>query len=458
MPAIFSDHMVLQRDVKIPVWGWAKPQGTVQVTFAGKEYTAPVEKHTGRWRLDMDPVPAGGPYEMVVVQVRTAGGIRFRDVMVGDVWLCSGQSNMEHFYKDFMRGPREDPSYHQPKIRLVQVQQATASAPQHDCHVQDGGWRTVTNAIYSPAWTFSALGYLFAEELRKSIDVPIGMIGSYWGATCAEAWMSREALASDDATKPLLAPVDQQLAKQGSQWIPDSKRTPTALYNAMIAPVKPFAIRGVVWYQGESNDNHPAQYARLFPTLIRTWRADWGREFAFLFVQLPRFRAQTDKPVEPGWSNLREAQAAALKEPNTAMAVTIDTGEADNIHPKNKPEVARRLALLARKHVYGENIVASGPVYESMTIEGNKVRIKFKDIGGGLAIQGDGPPKGFAIAGEDKTFVHAEAKLDGDTIVVWNEKVAKPVAVRYAWAYNPVVNVFNKEGFPLAPFRTDDWP
>jgi sialate O-acetylesterase len=237
---------------------------------------------------------------------------------------------------------------------------------------------------------------------------------------------------------------------------PDHHRRPGGLYNGMIAPLLPYAIRGAIWYQGEANAGRAYEYRSIFPAMIRDWRESWGQgDFPFLFVQLPNFRAIVPEPSESDWAELREAQAMTLSLPNTEMAVTIDLGEANNIHPTNKQDVGKRLSLTARAKVYGEHIVYTGPRYQSMVIDNGNARIRFRYIGGGL--KAAGAVKGFAIAGPDRIFVWAEATIDGEEVVVWNEQVPNPVAVRYAWANNPVCNLSNAEGFPAAPFRTDDW-
>jgi sialate O-acetylesterase len=227
----------------------------------------------------------------------------------------------------------------------------------------------------------------------------------------------------------------------------------------MVRPLMPYGIRGVIWYQGESNARNAMQYGKTFPAMIRSWRQQWQQdEFPFLFVQLANFRARRARPSDSAWAELREAQMMALSEPKTAMAVTIDIGEAKDIHPKNKLDVGRRLALGAMKIAYGRAVVHSGPLFASMKIEGQKARLQFKHIGGGLVAKGGGPLKGFAIAGEGRKYVWAQARIDGDTLVVWSDQVNKPVAVRYAWADNPECNLYNTDGLPASPFRTDDWP
>jgi len=240
---------------------------------------------------------------------------------------------------------------------------------------------------------------------------------------------------------------------------PTNQNSPSVLYNAMLAPITPLTIRGAIWYQGESNAGRAYQYRSLFPLMIRNWRTSWGEgDFPFYFVQLANWQPVKDQPGESEWAELREAQTMTLKEPQTGMAVIIDIGDAKDIHPRNKTDVGHRLALWALANTYGQKIEYSGPIFNSVAVEGDKIRVKFKHTAGGLKTSDGGAPKGFAIAGEDHKFVWAEAKIDGDSIVLWSKDVAKPVAVRYAWADNPVCNLFNKIDLPASPFRTDDWP
>ena len=374
-----------------------------------------------------------------------------------------------------------------PKIRLFTAEHIIAGKPQFDV---SGKWETCTPDTVE---FFSAVGYYFGRDLHKARGVPVGLIHTSWGGTPAESWTSKPVLQADPDFKPILDRWQESFAgypKKLDHWykhtlaawrkkadqveaqgrpipkppeLPRDPRQhphrPSGLYNAMIHPLIPFGIKGAIWYQGESNANRAYQYRTLFPAMIQNWRTDWGQgDFPFLFVQLANFKAREDEPGESDWAELREAQTMTLSLPNTGMAVTIDIGEANDIHPTNKQDVGSRLALAARAIAYGEQIVYSGPMYDSMTVEGETIRLRFKHVGGGLLAKGGGALKGFAVAGADRKFVWADAKIDGDTIVVSSGKVAQPVAVRYAWAINPECNLYNKQGLPASPFRTDDWP
>jgi len=335
------------------------------------------------------------------------------------------------------------------------------------------------------------VAYFFGRELHKELNVPVGLIHTSWGGTPAEAWTRREVLEADADFAPILKRYDDAVAKYPqameqykqklAEWKqavekakaegkkpprrprapfgPGNPHAPAGLYNAMIAPLIPYGIQGAIWYQGESNAGRAYQYRTLFPAMIKNWRDDWGRgKFSFLFVQLANFMKTKPEPDESAWAELREAQSMTLALPNTGMAVIIDIGDAVDIHPKNKQDVGKRLALWPLAGIYGKKLVYSGPIYKSMKADGNSIILSFDHAGGGLVAKGDGQLKGFSIAGADRKFVWADAKIEGNTVVVSSEKVSDPVAVRYAWADNPVCNLYNKEGLPATPFRTDDWP
>ncbi|MDT7893779.1 MAG: hypothetical protein LASZOEIN_002094 [Candidatus Fervidibacter sp.] len=634
LPSIFGDHMVLQCNMPVPVWGWAEPNEEVAVILKGKLHRSTKADANGRWMVKLPPQPAGGPHELIV---RTRDEvIRFNDVLFGEVWVCSGQSNMEWPVALAQNAQQEIATANFPQIRFFIVEKAIALEPQSDCK---GRW-----VVCSPETVggFSAVGYFFGREIHQRLKVPVGLIGTYWGGTPAESWTDLKALESDPDFKPILdrlprdpetlkrlqekyeqameewrqkailkdpgnkgeamgwaspefddsdwatmevprpwerispemnidgavwfrkvvvlpdewagkdlllslGPIDDydttyfngekvgatgaetpnswtvprqyripgRLVKAGANLIavrvfdqwgdggfsgrpnqmrleladgtgkpillsgewkfkvefarhaskvppqpqpPINSWTPTTLFNAMVAPFVPYAIKGVIWYQGESNVGRAYQYRKLFPALINSWRRAWGYEFPFLFVQLANFLERKPEPTESAWAELREAQLLTLKTvPKTGMAVAIDIGEANDIHPRNKQDVGKRLALAALAIAYGQKIVYSGPIYRSMRIEGNKIRIFFDHVGSGLVAKGE-KLTGFAIAGEDRKFVWANAKIEGNTVVVWSEQVPKPVAVRYGWADNPDCNLYNKEGLPASPFRTDDWP
>jgi sialate O-acetylesterase len=618
---MFGDHMVLQRDRPVPVWGWAGPGEKVIITMAGQSANAVADKD-GRWSASIGPFPAGGPHAL------TAGTIELKDVLVGDVWVCSGQSNMEWTVGGAMNAQKEIADARNPKLRHFAVQKATSAAPLAD--VAGGAWQECRPETVG-GWT--AVGYFFGRHLQEKLGVPIGLVHTSWGGTVCEAWTSAGALKTmadfkpdiekmeallpkreelerefrekdaawqkafsemDEGSKPgkknwadpafdasawksmtlpcnwenaglpnldgivwfrkevvipatwtgkeltlSLGPIDDNdvtyfngtrigatdgwqanrvykvqgsLVKPGQNLVavrvtdtgggggifgkPEQLKlegpgpaialagawpyavgldfaklppkpqpspfsgnpnTPTALYNAMIAPIIPFGIKGATWYQGESNVGRAKQYQALFPTMIKDWRARWGSgEFPFLFVQLANFLPAKPEPGESAWAELREAQELTLATPNTGQAVIIDIGDAADIHPRNKQDVGKRLALWALGTTYGGREEISGPLYQSMTVEENKARVKFAHPGKGLVAKGGGPLKTFAVCGADKKWAWAEAKIDGDSVVAWSDKVAKPVAVRYAWADNPDgCNLYNREGLPASPFRTD---
>ncbi len=628
MPAVFSDHMVLQQKMKIPVWGVAKAGSKIVVQLQQQRQSTTADA-AGKWRVDLNPMPAGGPYELAVIGADT---LRFRNVMIGEVWLCSGQSNMEmpmvSNWATVNNFKAEVAAANYPQLRLIIIQRAKSTKPRTE--VNSEGWKICDTTSVKD---FSATAYFFGRHLQKKLGVPVGLIQSAWGGTVVEAWTSGTSLKTipdlqvfvemlertradsifddtiyksnlvewqrsftdkdlashgngvpwfdpnlDDhewskmqlptaweraglpaadgivwfrkkislpaalAGQPLqlrLGPVDDfdwtffngkeigntnqyntprryavpgaavqagenviavrvldtggdggmwgkpedlyltnsdstQIMSLAGEWsykvglelkdvpsppnAPASPNRPTVLYNAMIAPLVPFAMRGAIWYQGEANAGRAYQYRTLFPLLIKDWRARWQQgDFPFLFVQLANFRARNVEPVDDDWAELREAQSLALAEPNTGMAVAIDIGDADDIHPGNKQEVGQRLALQARHVAYGEDLAYSGPIYKSMKREGNRLRLFFDHAEGGFQIK-NGALKGFALAGPDGKFVWAEAAVFGETIVVSHRAIAQPVAVRYGWSVNPECNLYNKAGLPASPFRTDDWP
>jgi len=448
------------------------------------------------------------------------------DVLVGDVWICSGQSNMEFGLNRGDNGPAEVLKADDPQIRLFVVDKVIALDPKDDTK---GEWVLCTPK--TAGW-FSSVGYYFARDLRQKYNRPVGLIATYWGGTPAQAWTSLSALQKDppftnyiadhakvvadfpaaNAAYPKLL-ADYQAAMKEYQshqdpayveamkkWNDDAKQaaangqpapprpqaphpapkgpplpqggsgTPTVLYNGMISPIIPYAIKGVIWYQGENNAGQGIEYRTLFPRMITDWRTRWNQgDFPFLFVQLANLNAAQTNPSEGGWAFVREAQLMTLALPNTGMAVAVDIGNPTDIHPKDKIDVAQRLFLAARHVAYGEDLVYSGPIYDSMKVEGNKIRLTFKDTGSGLQMSappwsptGVLPPaptelKGFAIAGADKKWVWAKAQIEGNQVIVSSDQVPDPVAVRYGWATNPPCNLYNKEGLPASPFRTDDW-
>lgn len=614
---LFADHMVIQRDVAVPVWGTAPPGTRITVTFDDERYEATADGE-GRWRVELAPHAAGGPHTMTI---EGAGERReVRDVLVGDVWVASGQSNMEWTVADAMNAEAEIAAADDAAIRHFKVPQSWALEPEET--LAGGTWSAASPATVGE---FSAVGYFFARALREHVDVPIGLLNTSWGGSRIEPWMSAEALGMSDGEIAALATreaderrrildqlrsrlselpeTDAGLVDGEARWadpaldvsaweeiavpglwegagyegmdgiawyrttfelseaeaasgvrlglamIDDRDQTwvngelvgetngyniarvyevapgqlragtnvvairvddtgggggihgdpsglyvetgttrrplagpwrfkvgavrvdggsqknqiPTLLYNKMVHPIIDYPVAGFLWYQGESNAGsveNARAYRELFPTMIQSWRELWGQgDLPFLWVQLANFMAPDDEPpAESGWAVLRESQTATLALPNTGQAVIIDLGEADDIHPRNKQDVGKRLALLARKVAYGEELVHSGPVYRSHEIRDGRVEITFDHVGGGLVTRGaDGVVGGFAVAGEDGRYVWADAVIEGDRVVVSSPQVPRPVSVRYAWGNNPVrANLYNQEGLPAAPFRAGE--
>jgi sialate O-acetylesterase len=618
---IFGDGMVLQRGTRLPVWGWSAPGSAVAVTLHGRTVHATSDR-TGSWRVTFPALAAGGPYELVA----EAGPTRIvvRDILAGDVWVASGQSNMELAVAAADSAAEEIAAAHDSGVRQFKVPLTYAEAPAAD--LAGGGW---VPADPAHAGAFTAVGYYFARDLRRTERVPIGIVNTTWGGSNVETWMSRRALglsdsawaetarrwhARDEALRDSLRArlgglpaVDSGLVEGRAPWadpalddaawatipVPDLweragydgldgiawyrgtfalteadvqqgvrlalgkiddndiawvngtevgrtdgydrprvydvppaalragrnviavrvqdtgggggmygdpsllylevggarrplpsawkfrvgavsfagdaqriNKIPTILYNRMLHPLLPFPVRGVIWYQGESNANSDSQaalYRPLFAGLIRSWRREWTgtREmFPFLWVQLPGFGAADSVPQDrPAWAVMRESQTAALALPRTGQAVAIDLGEPANIHPRNKQEVGRRLALVARSVAYGEQLVSSGPTYRRHQVRGGRIVLSFEHLGGGLESRGaDGAVQGFAVSGADRRFVRAEARIEGGRVVVWSDRVAHPVAARYAWADYPLhATLYSRAGLPMMPFRTDRW-
>ena len=621
LPALFSDHMVLQQKMKCPVWGWAKDGAMVTIEINGKK--AKAKARGGRWQVRLPAMEAGGPYTLTIST--TDKTIELKDVLVGEVWVCSGQSNMEFPVESANNAKAEIAAAKYPDLRLFTVEKATSSEPLQDV---TGKWVVCTPETVGD---FSAVGYFFGRDLLKSGVKPIGLIDTTWGGTPAEAWTSIEALKSDPDFAPILTRDEdskkiqaQLMKKYGTKLITDERNAdvimadntalkkgwanvnidlsewdtmnlptlwentglsidgvvwfrrdvnipqewagrdltlklstiddidltyfngtqvgrtfydipspwtepriytvpgnlvragknviavrvfdgqggggiypsntpmqigpggnanpidlsgpwhyrierimslgsgqqnlPARLYNAMLAPLVPYGIKGAIWYQGESNADRAYQYRKLFAAMIQNWRRAWNvGDFPFYFVQLANYMQRKAEPGDSEWAELREAQQMTLSLPHTGMAVIIDVGNPNDIHPRDKQTVGKRLALIAQAKDYDQNVEYSGPVYSSMAIEGNQIRLHFEHIDGGLVAK-DGPLTGFAIAGADRKFYWADATIEGKTIVVKSDKVAAPVAVRYAWADDPACNLYNGAGLPASPFRTDDWP
>ena len=612
---VFTDHMVLQRDQKDAVWGWAKPGDKVSVSLAGQSADA-VAGVDGKWQVMLPALPAGGPHTMTVTGPET---VTLNDILVGDVWICSGQSNMEWVVANSNDAQAEIAAANHPQIRSINLPHVTAAQPQTT--FSSSGWQ-----VCSPQTVggFTAVGYYFGRKLHEDLEVPVGLIHTSWGGTIAEAWASKEGLEPiadfnaamaaleaqanasgsdsqedwftkhdagtkggwsgdtiDDAAwtaigQPLqwtgspvaelanldgvvwfrralelpaeaagkeavlqlgaiddedtvwlngrkigegegwnearsykvpagllkagrnsiavrvldhsgggglVGPADQMKLVAGAAVVPlagewrykvgadlakcppfprrggGNPNVPTVLYNAMIAPLLPYGIKGAIWYQGESNAGRAQQYRKVLPAMIGDWRKRFGQgDFPFYIVQLANFMPKQPAPGPSEWAELREAQAMTGNNvPNSGIAVTIDIGDAADIHPRNKQDVGKRLALQALAKTYGKDVVAAGPEFKSAKVEGGTIRLGFDSVGGGLVAK-DGTLKSFSIAGEDKKFVWAEAKIDGETVLVSSPQVPKPVAVRYGWENNPDATLYNQAGLPAGPFRSDDWP
>src|SRR5690606_11929897 len=452
LPKIFADHMVLQRGQEIPIWGSADPRERIEVTFKDKTYTTRADK-AGKWKLKMAPSEAGGPF---VLTIKGKNTITVQDVLVGDVWLLGGQSNMEWPLSQTNGGEDSMKNANYPQIRLFEVGRNVSIFPIDD--VSEAKWNLTTPETIA---NFSAIGYYFGKRIHQDLNVPIGLLDINWGGTVSEAWTSSEALLGHQDFKDRIASYQ----KNGEADFNNAENKgpnawPASLYHGMLEPVIPFAIKGALWYQGESNAPRAYQYREIFPLMIQDWRKQWGQgDFPFLWVQLANFKQPVELPKDSDWAELREAQSMTLSLPNTAQAVIIDRGEANDIHPRDKWTVGERLAGAAKKVAYGMDVVHSGPTYKSMKVEQDKVRITFDNLASGLKIQDKyGYVKGFAVAGEDKVLHWASAYQDGYEILVYSKEVAQPVAVRYGWADNPDdVNVYNAEGLPASPFRTDTW-
>ncbi|MCI0332976.1 MAG: sialate O-acetylesterase [Planctomycetes bacterium] len=457
LPAIFSDHAVLQRDMPVPVWGWAEPGEEVMVAIAGQMHKTKADDK-GKWRVTLEPLSVGAPLKMVV-----AGNNRLErnDILVGEVWLCSGQSNMEWPVSLSTNADLEIPAANQPRIRLVRVKNPGTQETVDDFQ---GGWEVCTpDAVKG----FSAVGYYFGRELEQQIDVPVGLIDNSWGGSACDAWICRERMEGNPLYEAQLANWDKIAAEYEKDKDPKKaeqlagNHRPGNLYHGRLEPVLGYAIRGAIWYQGESNAGRAYQYREMFPLMIQSWREDWKQgDFPFYWVQLADFMDEKTEPGDSAWAELREAQTMTQDRLlNTGQAVIIDIGEGSDIHPRNKLEVANRLARWALAKNYGRHIECQSPRYASMEAKDGKVTLKFKDTGGGLRPVDDKNVLGFAVAGEDRKWHSAEAKVTGpDTVELSSKDVPNPVAVRYAWADNPVCNLYNQVGLPVTPFRTDDWP
>jgi sialate O-acetylesterase len=523
LPAVFADQMVLQADAKIPVWGMAAAGEEIQVALADKSAKTKADAE-GKWFIELEPLPASTTSQTLVVT--GSNRIEIRDVLMGEVWICSGQSNM-YFAMDHDEDAPKEITVADPYLRHFFVPEQGAV---HPAFTLRGGWKS-----FGPETgkRFSAVAYYFGKNLRARLNRPVGLVVSSWGGSNIQAWMSIESLQQTpaftkdvevyqdflehyDENKNSYAQRVQEFERQNKQWSeevdkpyraalaawdarareakargqveppkptisrpaptrplsPEGDRgVPSTPFNAMISPLIPYGVKGVLWYQGESNTPQGEDYFELLSRMILDWRKRWGRDdLPVVVVQLPLFRQPAREAVEESHKGnfawVRDAQFRILKLPQTGLAVALDQGNPADIHPKRKSEVGRRASLVARRLAYSEDIVATGPFYQSMKVEGGKARLTFTSIGAGLSIgptSGGASPQpgdklsGFAIAGANKKWFAAEAQIDGDTVVVGSKEVSSPVAVRYGWGSNPPCNLYNKDGLPAAPFRTDDW-
>ncbi|HLY62016.1 MAG TPA: sialate O-acetylesterase [Terriglobia bacterium] len=484
LPSLISDGMVFQRGRLVKVWGKADPGENVSVSFQNQTVTVTTSSDS-RWEVQLGPFESGGPFTLTIAGKNK---LVVRDVLVGEVWVCGGQSNMGFALESALNASVDIATADDSNLRMFKVPLTVAGKPQENVA---GRW--MSSRPQSVA-DFSAVGYFFGRQLRKRLNVPVGLISSAVGGTRAESWTTHVTLESDpdfheilDHGKAWLESAPKVVADYQAEldmWkraadqaeaegnpippFPAAPREPrgdawersSGLFNGMVAPLTNYRIAGVIWYQGENNVPHPMQYRKLFPAMIGDWRRAWNQgDFPFLYAQISYY-ISGDAQYDLEWNLLQEAQLKSLSVSNTAMVVTADTEDYPNVHPKNKQEVGYRLALAAEALAYGRDVPYSGPVYDSMSVEGATIRVRFKHVDGGLMVR-----KGkntslmqFRIAGEGRKFETAEAKIDGDTVVVSSPKVPNPVAVRYAFPYVPEANLYNQAGLPAPAFRTDDWP
>jgi sialate O-acetylesterase len=484
LPAIFADHMVLQQQMPVPVWGWADPGEQVTVSFANQKQTAKADD-SGKWQVKLSSLTASDqPQELKVTGKNT---LALGDVLVGEVWIGSGQSNMEFAMRTVKNSAEEIAKANYSNMRLFTVPKKVQAQPTSDISRETRGFQSWTPCTPESIPNFSAVAYFFGRNLQSSLHVPVGLIHSSWGGTPAEAWAKREYLEKDPSFATILqseARAKENYPTQLAKWETDSAQAkadnkrapnkpaapdqnpnlPSVLYNGMIQPIVPFAARGFIWYQGESNASRAFEYRSLLPTMIQSWRDEWHQaNMSFLIVSLANYKPAPEQPGESDWAELREAQTMTAAMPYNGQALAIDLADPGNpgdIHPKNKQDVGYRLALVALAKTYGQNIPYSGPEFDAAKFEADKVRLTFKHADGMLAKGGD--VKGFQIAaqpeeGQKAKWVWADAKIDGDSVIVSSPDVQKPAAVRYDWANNPQGDLYNKFGLPAVPFRTDKW-
>ena len=476
LPSLISNNMVLQQNSEVALWGWADPGEKVVInTSWNNKITKVSANNSGKWITYVKTSSAGGPYTIIF---QASNEIKVENVLLGEVWLASGQSNMEFFvgkmksssYTGVINYQEEIKSANYPLIRQIDVPNKNAAEPKEDF---TGSWNVCSPQTVD---TFSAVAYYFALQLYKNTGYPVGIINSTWGGTAAESWTKREVLEADKDLRVTVSRYDSMvknypaalekynaalqnwkldsLSKPKPSAIakPNNDKAPFRLYNGMIAPLIPYTLKGIIWYQGESNADRAYQYRTLFPAMIRSWRSDFKNEkLPFYFVQISPHRSQN--------AEIRDAQLFTYRSvPNTGMVVTTDNGDSLNIHPRDKKLVGDRLSLWALHNEYGKkDVIFSGPLFRSMKSKGNKIILHFDYAESGLVAQ-NGELKEFIIAGDDQKFVPATAVIEGDEVIVWSNEIKKPVAVRFAWKNVPHPNLYNKAGLPASPFRTDNWP
>jgi len=487
LPKVINHNMVLQRDQPLPIWGWAAAGEDVTVSLGDGNTATTKAGDDGKWQVTLKPMQADGGKTAHTLIVKGKNEIKLQNILIGEVWLCSGQSNMEWPMTATNDSKKEIDAANHPRIRLFHVPKNPAAVPQKDVNAT---WQVCTPQTVPG---FSAVAFFFARELQKNLDMPIGLLHPSWGGTRIEPWTPVEGFRAvkgleklgdwAETTNKNYKKAQADAVGNYTKWLPIAEAAATAgkdipappawpanpvanagsstgLYNGMVAPLVPFAIRGAIWYQGESNRGNGMHYLELKKALIGGWRTVWNQEtnkdFPFIFVQLAPYN-YGNQPT--ALAEIWEAQTACLTAiPNTGMAVTTDISDVKDIHPRNKQEVGRRLALWALGTTYGKkDLVYSGPLFKSMIVEGAKAVITFNHLGGGLAVRDSKPLTHFQIAGEDKIFVPAKAEIVGDSVVVESPTVTKPAAVRFGWDHVAEPNLMNKEGLPASPFRTDKW-
>jgi sialate O-acetylesterase len=485
LPAIIGDHMVLQQNQPNPLWGWDAPGAQITISFAGQSKSTQAGPD-GKWTVKLDPIAANDKPQTLTITGSEKKEIQ--DVLVGEVWMCSGQSNMGFTLAGDWKGDIEAAASKLPNLRLIKVPQVGTQELQSDFK---GRWQASTAET---ARNFSAVGFYFGRYVHLILGVPVGLIDNAWGGSAAEAWIRRESLEKDSRFKSLLESTTKQEAylqsenaradydKQLAKWKEDTERAkaeqkatprqpaspfqwltgnarPGNIFCGVINPTLGYGIKGVVWYQGESNAGRAWEYAELFPFMIEQWRKEWNQgDFPFYWVQLADFMAEKPEPGESSWAELRESQTKTLRLPNTGQAVIIDLGEAKDIHPRNKHDVAARLVRWALVKDYGMHFPYRSPEFKNMEVRDQKALIAFDCFGSSLRPFDQDQVVGFAVCGDDKVWHWAKGVVQGkDKVEVWSEQVATPIAVRYAWADNPVCNLFSNDGLPVTPFRTDDF-